>query len=57
MESPQPWLWIWILGARLVVGIFDWMRTPQTSIRRDSDRSDDTHRLSDRPLASSIGAR
>jgi hypothetical protein len=57
MESPQAWLWIWILGAPLVVGIFDRMRTPRTSIRRDSDHSDDTHRLSDRPLASSVGAR
>ncbi|MFN9028807.1 MAG: hypothetical protein ACK5XM_00995 [Betaproteobacteria bacterium] len=57
MESPQAWLWIWTLGAPLVVGIFDRMRTPRTSIRRDSDHSDDTHRLSDRPLASSVGAR
>lgn len=57
MESPQPWLWIWILGAPLVYGIFDWMRTPQTSIRRDSYRSDDRHRMPDRPLASSAAAR
>jgi hypothetical protein len=57
MESPQPWLWIWILGAPLVFGIFDWMRTPKGSIRRDSYRSDDTHRVTDRPLASSATAR
>jgi hypothetical protein len=57
MESPQPWLWIWILGAPLVFGIFDLMRTPKASIRRDSYRSDDTNRVTDRPLASSATAR
>ncbi len=57
MESPQPWLWIWILGAPLVFGIVDLMRTPKTSIRRDSYRSDDRNRVVDRPMASSAAAR
>lgn len=44
MESPQPWRWMWILGAPLVDGIFDWLRTPKTSIRSASYRSDDRNR-------------
>jgi hypothetical protein len=57
MESPQPWRWMWILGAPLVDGIFDWLRTPKTSIRSDSFRSDDRNRVIDRPIASSSAAR
>ena len=53
MESPQPWLWMWILGTPLVVGILDWMRTPKTAIRHDSYRSDDRNRVIDRPMAGS----
>jgi hypothetical protein len=57
MESPQPWRWMWILGAPLVDGIFDWLRTPKTSIRSDSFRSDDRNRVIDRPMAPSSAAR
>ena len=57
MESPQPWLWMWILGAPLVYCTFDWLRTPKTSIRSDSYRSDDRTRVIDRPMASSSAAR
>jgi len=57
MGSPQPWLWMWILGAPLAYCIFDWLRTPKTSIRSDSYRSDDRNRVIDRPMASSSAAR
>lgn len=57
MEISQPWLWMWVLGAPLVYGLFDWMRTPKTAIRPDSYRSDDRNRVVDRPMAHSATAR
>jgi hypothetical protein len=48
---------MWILGAPLAYCIFDWLRTPKTSIRSDSFRSDDRNRVIDRPMASSSAAR
>ena len=33
MESPQPWLWLWLLGAPVVFAIIDWLRTPKARTR------------------------
>lgn len=43
MSEMQPWLWIWLLGAPLALGVLDWMRTPRVQSR--------AVRADERPLA------